>query len=665
MAKIESIEAEIALLPLLKREIRVNRVIVSAPDILVETDARGHGNLDFTPPGGEAAPPPQAVADGAPAYRFTLREVKIKNGVLAWRSPGRNESVDVHKLTVLPEQAPGGKLAVRVVGATRGRMFEITGAVGGPDSTAAGKPWPLHLKASSDGMVITAEGALADPLALHGVDLKLAAQGDELGDTAHWLGLLASAPPSMGPFKLAGHLSDTGGPLGLSDLDVAVGKRDALLVSAKGTVKDIAKLAGVEVSLSLESDNLAGLSSLAGSDIPSMGPVRLTGQLRGGGQAWKVLDLKAGLAGSELTGELALDTTRRPRLAGTLVGPNLVLTDFLTPAARPGQKPAPKTVKPAGGDGRVFSAVPLPVQALRAMDVDLALQAGKLSLGETVVSDLVAELHLANGRLAFKPFHASLGGGSLEGEASLNVAGKTPNATLRLTGRQVELGKLPGNGVLSGGKTDVRIDLKAAGESVRALMASADGEAVVSVGEGRLNNKVVDWAAGDLLNQFAAILNPLGKTEDATPLSCAVVRFTLRDGIATANKGIAMRTAKVDVVGSGTVDLRTETLDLGITPRAREGVGLSLSGPLSGLTRLRGTLANPTIGLDEEGSVRAAASVGAAVATGGLSLLGELILDRVTADSDPCRTALGQSPGKAKTRTKKRGGGLLEGLFGR
>ncbi len=125
-------------------------------------------------------------------------------------------------------------------------------------------------------------------------------------------------------------------------------------------------------------------------------------------------------------------------------------------------------------------------------------------------------------------------------------------------------------------------------------------------------------------------------------MSCAAVRFVLNDGLASAEDGIALRTDKVDVIGSGTVNLRDEALDLGIRPRARGGVGLSITTPLAGLVRVSGTLAKPSMGIDAVGTLKTAASIGAGVATGGLSTLGELLVDKVVADSDPCRTALGK-----------------------
>ena len=90
---------------------------------------------------------------------------------------------------------------------------------------------------------------------------------------------------------------------------------------------------------------------------------------------------------------------------------------------------------------------------------------------------------------------------------------------------------------------------------------------------------------------------------------------------------------------AGTVNLRTEGLDLAVRPTVKEGIGIG-AGALSELVRVTGTLSDPSIGIDTLGSARAALSVGGAILTGGLSLLGEAAFSKVTTDQHPCQTAL-------------------------
>ena len=127
---------------------------------------------------------------------------------------------------------------------------------------------------------------------------------------------------------------------------------------------------------------------------------------------------------------------------------------------------------------------------------------------------------------------------------------------------------------------------------MRAVMAGRDGERLAAMGEGRINNKAVDLVGADLLTEVFTSLNPLATKDDYTRLTCAVVRMAIRNGVATADKGIAVETKKMNVIGSGTVNLKTEKLDLAGRPRPKEGLGISLGG-LPGLVRITGPLPDP------------------------------------------------------------------------
>ena len=62
MARVGRVEAEFALLPLLSRRLELRRVVLRAPDILLETDAEGRPNWALTPAGAEPAAAPRDVA---------------------------------------------------------------------------------------------------------------------------------------------------------------------------------------------------------------------------------------------------------------------------------------------------------------------------------------------------------------------------------------------------------------------------------------------------------------------------------------------------------------------------------------------------------------------------------------------------------------------------
>src|SRR5665647_668707 len=155
MVKVKHFELEISLLPLLKHEILIKRLIVSSPDILIETEAKGPGNLSFSVPTEKIEPKPAAPATGsASAYQLNLLEVKIENAVVAQleRSTGKTELVEVKSLTIQPDKNSSELLAVRLAAKIQGSTIESNGTVGTFAAAIGGKPWPLHLKGGIEGL---------------------------------------------------------------------------------------------------------------------------------------------------------------------------------------------------------------------------------------------------------------------------------------------------------------------------------------------------------------------------------------------------------------------------------------------------------------------------------------------------------------------------------
>jgi len=247
-------------------------------------------------------------------------------------------------------------------------------------------------------------------------------------------------------------------------------------------------------------------------------------------------------------------------------------------------------------------------------------------------------------------------GGTLSAKINLDASsGKSAALNTDIEVKQIELGQIPAmkeKNLLTGGKTDITIKAKGSGTSVSKIMAGLNGKLLVKTGKGQISSKAFDMASADALISTLSMLNPDAKKQKGGALECAVVNFNIKDGIATADKGIGILTSRMKIIGSGNVNLKTEELDIGITPKAREGSGISLS-KLAGLVRVGGTLANPTPKADAKAALSAGLSAGAAIATGGLSLLGEGAMAGASSDDgNPCDIALGIAP-KKKPVAKK------------
>jgi hypothetical protein len=121
-----------------------------------------------------------------------------------------------------------------------------------------------------------------------------------------------------------------------------------------------------------------------------------------------------------------------------------------------------------------------------------------------------------------------------------------------------------------------------------------------------------------------------------------VARVDIVNGKLTVNP-VLVQSDKVTIVAGGKIDLGTEVLDFQFNTRPRTGVGVSAGMFTNPFIEAGGTLASPRVGV----GTKAAMSSVAAVATGGLSLLGQGLLDRVQGSQDLCGEML-DAAAKAK-----------------
>jgi len=96
------------------------------------------------------------------------------------------------------------------------------------------------------------------------------------------------------------------------------------------------------------------------------------------------------------------------------------------------------------------------------------------------------------------------------------------------------------------------------------------------------------------------------------------------------------------VTVSGDIDFRNETLDLSLEPRLKQGINVDLA-QIASMVRYRGPFRDAKVSIDSMASVATLARVGAAVETGGLSLLGETLFRSAGSAPSPCAVAMGNA----------------------
>jgi len=430
-------------------------------------------------------------------------------------------------------------------------------------------------------------------------------------------------------------------------------------ISVAGKVALGGSARALELAIKAEVTDLAGVAKLAGTKLRVPTPLVLSAKLASQKDEQVADPIRLTLGKSTVEGRVAVKTEGpRPYVSARLASKEIELAQVAGPAPKPEAK-----------SGRIFSDAPFPLDALRRLDGDAEIAVERLVLRKGLPLESVrTRVALKNGRFDVQQFGANLGGGAVDGRILLD-ASKPAAATLAVSfdGKGISLEKV-GAALgyaqnLSGGSTDVALRLTGPGESLHRFVGWGNGELRVTIGPTRASGAALD-AGGGALTSILDKVNPFRRTDPHTDLSCAVVRLPVRDGVATAQRTIAAETTKVNMVLAGQINLRTEDLDLAIRPTVKEGLGIGV-GAVAELVHVTGTLSDPTTRIDTLASARAALSVGAAVLTSGLSLLGELAYSRATADPHPCQTALaGDKPPKGgPQQLKEETGRFFERLF--
>lgn len=183
MATLKRLEIEVALLPLLSRELRISRLVLVEPDILLERNAAGRGNWEFAPPPSPAAQPASGApsAPSAPAQRqlVTVDKLRIENGRVAFTDAATKRAMTL-AIRSLDAAAPGGDgpVALDMDASYDDNPFTVA-LRGGPlarlMAPGPGPAWPIDATLTAAGARVAAKGEIAEPTA--GKGYRLAIEG--------------------------------------------------------------------------------------------------------------------------------------------------------------------------------------------------------------------------------------------------------------------------------------------------------------------------------------------------------------------------------------------------------------------------------------------------------------------------------------------------------
>ncbi|MBE7375622.1 AsmA family protein [Pseudomonas lopnurensis] len=395
-----------------------------------------------------------------------------------------------------------------------------------------------------------------------------------------------------------------GGLLALQDaalpfplqVDLRAGKTR---VTVEGTLTDPRNLGALDLRLRLSGDSLGNLYPLIGVTLPDTGAYSTDGRLRADlqdpdGASFHYQGFNGRIGGSDIQGDLRYVAGEpRPRLSGELTSNQLRFSDLAPLIGADSEQ----SRQARGATSRQPADKALPVEEFRTerwrdMDADVRFVGKRIVHDEALpIQDLNAHVVLADGVLSLQPLSFGLAGGRLETDVHLDGQ-RTPLAgRVRLEARSLKLRQLFANVESmhkSLGELNGKADIQGTGNSVAALLGSANGELRLLMNDGTVSRGLMELAGLNVGNYLVGRL--FGDEE--VQINCAVLDLGMKNGLAEPRLFV-LDTENAVINVTGQVNFRTENIDMNIVPRSKGIRIISLRSPLY----VRGTLKSPRPGV--------------------------------------------------------------------
>lgn len=519
-AAAQQVQVSVALLPLLSRQVVVDRVQVDGLSVRLLRDRQGHFNFDDLLPKGEAAEatpkvPPQASA-AVPA--LDIGGIALSNASIDYRDEAAHRQLNVTRLNFSTGPVADGKkspldLSAEITGEHPHLALRF-GAKGSFTPTLA------QQKLLLEGLTATVQGAA---LEFKDLQIKLATPA------------LEASPQALDAAGLT------------LDARLAQGRQALSLKIATALQGDLSTQRYELNHLNLE----ASLPSPAGGALA----------LKARGQA--VADLARESARLGLDGQLDSTTLAlkagvqnfaRPALDFDLALGELDADRYLPMS----EKTATPTAAAKTGPEAVIDLTPL-----RALNVRGALKIAGLKIMNVKARDIRLQLRVADGKAELNPLAAALYGGGVNGTLSAS-AGAPQRLAAKLDLRGIEIGPLMKDALDQqpvDGRGNVIVNVNTSGNTVTQFKRGLNGAIGMQLQDGAVNGINIAGALRDTKARLSGGTQE-GKTgtqqkTDFTELSAS---FKINNGVAH-NDDLSAKTPLLRLGGNGDIYLAEDRLD--------------------------------------------------------------------------------------------------------
>lgn len=577
-ARIDEAGVRIRLLPLLSGRVEIDTVTLHGLALRLERDAGGRSNWDDlaaaaagSEPAGEAQPSDAGdVAASLPAA-LTIGGLELRDAALHWRDRSENSELELTRIDL-----------------SSGRIED-------------GRPVDIEL----------------------GFDLRSAqpAVGGRVDFSSRLTALFAEQRIDAENLRLQARLEGAAVPGGKADFALA-GNVAADLRAETASVSNLSLQAyGVQASGTLDAAGIASAPRVSGRlAIAEFDPRRLlatlgeeapvttdpsvlkraaaTLEFEASGEHARANRLDVRLDDTRLQGKAALRSFEKPEIEFDLALDDMDLDRYLPPGEE--APPASAATAPA-------AAALLPVETLRALNLQGALSAGRLKATGLTLSDVALRLQARDGLLRFAPLSAALYDGRYQGEMTIDARGETPRLALEATLSGVQAKPLLTDLLdldMVSGTADFTLSARTQGNTDPELRRGLDGKGRFVFRDGAIEGfnaaQLIRDAKARLQGGAAAASE--ARATDFTELSGT---FVIAKGV-LRNEDLSGSSPYLRLAGAGSADIAAETVDYRLrvrvvdTSAGQGGAGLEEVKGMDVPVRIHGPWAEPAFGVDSD-----------------------------------------------------------------
>lgn len=501
---VKSFDVRVKLLPLLFKQVEVDRLVVQEPHVFLVTNTNGRVSWDFGAKPAEGYPPAKPDAapaqTGLPIQSLMVGELSIQNGQLTLIDHGKGSRQEISRLN----------LSLKDVSLERPVRFSFSASFNQKPLSAEGRFGPV---------------------------------GKNIGLSAVPLEVKADA---FGQLKLQ-----------------LKGSVENLLTAPLASVTlEVAEFSPRKLAAEI------GQSLPATADAKVLERLAFKAGIKADAKAVTVSDGRLALDDSTLNFTLEAREFSKPHLAFDLKLDQINLDRYLPPKAAAGQKKAmggpaaPSGAQPAQATPKKTDYTPL-----RQLVMSGNAAIGKLKVNNAELEDVNLKIAARDGVLALDPLTMKLYQGTAAGKTVVNVKGESPMTDVQLNLDKVQvhplLKDLAGKDFLEG-TAKAQIVLSMTGDGPARIKQTLNGRGSLIFSDGAIIGVDLAHMARNVKAALGGEVKSGPKLR--TDFAEFLAPFTIENGVFHTSE-TSLKSPLLRLLAAGKADLVKETLDFRIDPK--------------------------------------------------------------------------------------------------